>query len=231
MKIHECAQGSTEWHACRLSIPTASQFSRLVTKTGKPSAQAVGYAHELLAEELLGTPTDGASSGFMERGKEMEASAVGYYEFQRDVEVNRVGFVTLDDGTAGCSPDGLVGDKGGLEIKCEGAGAHVGHLLGVATQYHVQVQGCMWICEREWWDFMCYHPQLPAAIVRVQRDDKFIDDLAFAVVTLAATMATMREQLAAQGCVANMARCPQSAIRRDVCRCDSCAAWKAQRVA
>lgn len=228
MKIIDCEQGSDQWHAARLGIPTASQFHRIITPGGKPSKSAGPYAHDLLAEECLGVPLDAGASAFMQRGTALEEAARSHYAYQRSVSARQVGFVMLDDGSAGCSPDSFVGEEGGLEIKCAGAGKHVGHLLGVAVEYNVQIQGCMWICKRRWWDLVCYHPQLPSAIVRVARDDKFIDDLAFAVVAFTAMMAAKREELVPMGCVPNMARCPRHNIRRDVCRCPECTARQAQ---
>jgi YqaJ-like viral recombinase domain len=45
----------------------------------------------------------------MERGLIVEADAVDWYEFDHDVTVQRVGFVTDDDHAVGCSPDRLIG--------------------------------------------------------------------------------------------------------------------------
>ena len=44
-----CQQGSVEWFEARLGIPTASEFSRIVTPTGKLSASRHAYMGELLA--------------------------------------------------------------------------------------------------------------------------------------------------------------------------------------
>ena len=110
-------QGSAQWIAARLGLPTASQFSRILTpRTLKPSASAERYLWELLAERIIGQPANDASTKFMERGKAMEAQAVAFYELQRGVDTRRVGFVTRDDGLVGCSPDRFVGDDGLLEI-------------------------------------------------------------------------------------------------------------------
>ncbi len=179
MKVVECEQGSPEWIEARLGIPTASEFSRIITPgTGKLSKSADGYVNELLAEYLLGFPVDGASSSFMERGIELETEAYARYEFEVDVDTQQVGFVLRDDGLVGCSPDRLVGDTGGLELKTPAVGTHVGYLLdGPAIKYYPQVQGCIWICEREWFDLMSYNPELPPAIVRVTRDDGYIKKL------------------------------------------------------
>ena len=176
MIVLDCPQGGDEWVTARLGIATASQFHRILTKkTMKPSAQAKGYLHELLAEWAIGFPLDDAASGFMERGTALEDAAADFYEFQSDVNTTKVGLVLSDDRRVGCSPDRLVGDDGGLEIKCPSAKVHVSYILGTPVDdYRAQVQGALWLTDRKWWDVLSYHPELPPALVRVERDDAFI---------------------------------------------------------
>lgn len=201
MKRHNVVQGTSEWAALRLGIPTASQFDRIITpKTGKPSAQLEVYAHELLFEQALGVPYDNATSGFMERGTVLEKKAISFYELQNDCTVDRVGFITDDAGAVGCSPDGLVGDRGGAEIKIPAGPTHISYLLGDAGEkYRCQVQGCMWIAERDWWDFVSYNPDLPSTIVRFTRDEAFIKLLATGVSALQNYMADAKEKLQVHG--------------------------------
>jgi hypothetical protein len=118
----------------------------------------------------------------MERGREQEARARSLYvmTYAKD-PVTQVGF--LRNGRAGASPDSLVGASGGLEIK-----SAVGHVQierlkrGDCPPEHLaQVQGNLWVSEREWWDFMSYSPDLPPLIVRVPRDEAYIAQLAKAI--------------------------------------------------
>lgn len=178
-----CEQGSVEWSKARSGIPTASAFHRIITPaTGRLSAQATGYIHELVAERILGVSMDQVVSEWAERGREMEESARTYYETQRDIDVDRVGFCLRDDRRAGCSPDGLVGDDGGLEIKCPSAPVHVSYVLGEAgAKYRCQIQGSLWVTGREWWDFLSYNPAMRSIVVRFERDEEFIEKLASAV--------------------------------------------------
>jgi len=177
---YDVKQGSQEWLDLRLGIPTASQFHRIITaKTLKPSAAAQEYIHELIAEWALGEPLDEDANSFMLRGSTLEQEAVDWYEFTTDRTIDRVGFCTTDDGRVGCSPDGLVGNSGGLEIKCPGVKNHIGYLVGSpAEKYKAQIQGGLWVCEREWWEIISYNPELPQRLVRVERDEKFITALA-----------------------------------------------------
>lgn len=179
----DCIQGTPDWLYARLGVVTASNAHRIITpKTLKLSSQASGYAHELLAESALGHPIDNASSGFMERGNILEMKARQWYELQRDCEVEEVGFIMRDDRRAGCSPDGLVGANGGVEIKCPSAAVHIATLLGEADEKHrCQVQMSMWVTEREYWDRVSYNPDLPSALIRFNRDEKFIAALSDAV--------------------------------------------------
>src|SRR5512147_2635140 len=113
MKIHNDPQGSLGWFTARLGIPTASSFHKIITPKGKPSAQAEAYMCALLAERFTNQPClSEPGSPWMERGAGMEDEARRWYELRRGLEVRRVGFCTLEDGSAGCSPDGLVGEDG-----------------------------------------------------------------------------------------------------------------------
>lgn len=190
MKIHNCVQGTREWALLRAGIPTASEFERIVTPTGKVSAQAESYMCGLIAERIMGHPRKEFMSAWMERGNELEADAALFYRLQRDEEPEKVGFITNDAGTIGASPDRLIGDKGLLEIKCPSPDQHVRYLLygSVAQAYFPQVQGQLWIAEKEWLDILSYHPEIKPALIRVERDEKFIATLSRAVTAFAETL-------------------------------------------
>lgn len=204
MIVLDCPQGSDEWVQARLAIPTASQFHRIITpKTGKLSSQAEGYVHELLAEELLGHALDEGASDFMTRGTQLEKSAVEFYEFQRDLSTERVGFILRDDRLTGCSPDRLVGEDGGLEIKCPSAKVHVAYMLGQdADAYRCQVQGALWITGRAWWDWLSYNPELAPVLIRFERDEEFIARLAGVVDQFIAYLDECRLKLVERGYLA-----------------------------
>lgn len=201
MKILNVEQGSREWLHARLGIPTGSCADSLITpKTRKPSAQSVGYRNRLVAEWLLGYPLEDGSSGWMDRGIELEDEARTYYEFDRDVEVERIGFVTTDDGQFGGSPDGLIGLDGGLEIKVPAAHTHVGYLLHPASlveKYLGQVQSYMSITGRQWWDVFSYCPGLPEVVERVPRDEAYIAALDAALVPFLEDLNAAKDKLRA----------------------------------
>lgn len=199
MKILNVKQGSQEWLDARAGIPTSSAFDRIITKSGKPSASADRYLARLVAEWYLGTSLDEEQTQFMERGSELEASAVRYYEFTRDLSARPVGLVLRDDERAGASPDRLVGEDGVLEIKCPSAEVHMCYVLGgLADQFKVQQQGQLWVCEREWSDLLSYNPVLPRATVRSYRDEAFITALAAAVDEFCDRLDAAKEMVAPQ---------------------------------
>lgn len=198
----DCIQGSAEWHFARLGLPTASQFHRiLIPKTRKISASSEKYMHELLAEWIIGMPTGASANAFMQRGTQMEAEAVSFYEFTRDVKVQRVGFVTRDDKLVGASPDGLLGADGGLEIKCPSAVTHVANMLDMTDDHWAQAQGGMYVTDRKWWDVLSYNPEMPSVVLRYQRDDTYIDALHLALRDFLVNLLAARQKLRERGCI------------------------------
>jgi len=176
MIILDALQGSEEWHRARAGIPTASEFSKIHTTQGKPSTSASTYMYKLLAEWWLEGPIETFTSEWMERGQILEDEARLYYVFETGRDVVQVGFCYFDEQRLyGASPDGLVGDDGGLEIKCPSPAVHMKYLLAnkVPTEYVTQVQGNMLVTGRKWWDFLSYSPGLPPLLYRMNRDDRF----------------------------------------------------------
>jgi len=180
MKLHNVQQGTAAWLKVRAGIPTASQAHRILTPTGKVSSQAELYMHELIAERLLDEPLVQHMSFWMARGSSLEKEAVAYFELLQDVTTTPVGFVTNDAGTIGASPDRLIGKDGLLEIKCPSAGQHVLNLFHkpVDKKHYPQIQTQLWVTERaETW-ILSYYPGLPEALIRVERDEEYIEALA-----------------------------------------------------
>lgn len=176
MRIDQNEQGSPEWLAARLGIPSASMFAKIVTTKGIWSASADAYINQLVAERLTGEREEVFQSHHMLRGTDLEPDARDLYSLISDAEVTEVGFCLHDTLSAGCSPDGLIGEDGGLEIKCPAPATHVEYLRGgvLPSKYKQQVMGCLWITGREWWDFVSYHPTMKPLIVRVERDEEYI---------------------------------------------------------
>jgi len=195
--ILDAPQGGPEWLAARLGVCTASDFDKIITPAGKSSSQAPEYMGTLAGEWLEGASEPFYENEWMRRGTFLEPEARALYEFTEDVEVNQVGLVYLnEDRAVSCSPDGLL-DEGGLEIKCPKLGNHIASWKADAMppKYKAQVQGNIWICERDWWDFVSYHPSAPPLIKRIYRDDKFIKALASLIEHFIVDLEEMKEKL------------------------------------
>lgn len=175
MKIIDCEQGDIKWVEARLGKPTASEFHRILTPKGDLSKQANKYAYRLLAEFFLNQQMDSLEGlEWIEHGKMSEADAVRIYEFIHDVEVQKVGFITTDDGRIGASPDRLVG-RNGMEVKCPSPQVHIGYLLGdLGDKYKPQVQGEIYVGEFEWVDFFSHNVDFKPVDLRTFRDDAYI---------------------------------------------------------
>ncbi len=174
MKIYDFEQRSPEWFKARCGIPTASNFHKIITATGKPSSQAKKYLYKVAGEAVTGSPEDTYQSAAMLRGCEMESEAKSFYEVVKGIEIEEVGFCT--DKGAGCSPDGLIGKDGMIEVKCPIIATQVGYLVCwvLPADYVQQVQGQLLVTGRKWCEFVSYYPGLKPLIIRVERDEKFI---------------------------------------------------------
>ncbi len=186
MKIVDCVQGTPEWHAARAGIPTASKFAVVLRKRGttkgSASVERRRFIDILAGERITGQPASSYESADMIRGREMEPEARAAYAFINDVEPQLVGFATLDDGSAGCSPDSLIGSDGVLEIKTAAPHVLLEAMRGQFPAEHVaQCQGNLWILEREWIDLMLFWPRMKPKVFRARRDEAYIKDLALNV--------------------------------------------------
>lgn len=179
MRVIDCVQRSDEWFQARAGIPTASNFDKIVTSKGEPSKQRDKYLYQLAGEFVTGASSEKYQNANMVRGNELEAEARECYSFYREVEVLEVGFCKHEEFEFGASPDGLVGDKGLVQIKCPIISTHVGYLLDnkLPTDYVQQVQGELLVTGRDWSDFISYYPSMKPLIIRVERDEVFLKKL------------------------------------------------------
>lgn len=137
------------------------------------------YAYEIATEILIEGPLATVKTKAMEKGTEREQMARAAYEIETGNIVQEVGFIEYKrDRMVGASPDGLVLDDGGVEIKCPEPLKHTLTLLyGMPKEHVAQVQAGMMVTGRSWWDFISFcpeHKQFPLYIERVQRDDFLI---------------------------------------------------------
>lgn len=189
MKIYrDVQQRSVQWAKLHLGRPTASGLSQIMTTDFKPRKGDMwnSYLYKRLAENL----TDDLLPGFngswsTEQGTILEEEARPFFELTYKKKVEEVGFIIGDDERAGCSPDGLIGEDEGLEIKCPFPQTHVEYLVKgeLPSEYAAQVHGSIYITGRKRWHFLSYHRDLPPLHLVIERDE--------------ATMAKIREVLTA----------------------------------
>lgn len=182
MKIIQCVQYTPEWWLARRGIPTASNFDRIITSTGKLSTQADDYIAELIADQVqLAPPFFTAREGHtpaMRNGIALEPEARRWLAMDTEEPVVEAGFVTTDDGRFGCSPDAFVGADGIAEIKCPELKNHASYVLkgGLPPKYRVQVHGQLAVCRKgdsprtkNYW--LSYSPGIDPLKVLVEPDE------------------------------------------------------------
>lgn len=180
IEIIDVQQGDEAWFAARAGLATASEFSTVMAK-GKDGGASITrrkYLYRLAGEILTGEPApEGYTNDFMARGHEYEDEARRMFAFMRDVDPLRVGFIK--NGRMGCSPDSLIGDDSGLEIKVAIPAVQIERLQRgtLPTEHVAQVQGSMLVSDRRSWSFVSYCPKLPALILDVPRDDAYVSQL------------------------------------------------------
>lgn len=179
-------QGSPEWHAKRCGKVTASRIADMMakTKTGWGAGRA-NYRAQLVAERLTGIVANGYTNDAMEWGTATEADARAAYSFLRNADVVEIDFVDHPTiGMSGCSPDGLVGEHGLVEIKCPNTATHITTLLGgtIPGKYQLQMLWQMACTGRQWCDFVSFDPRMPddmrLFVQRLARDEGQIAEIA-----------------------------------------------------
>lgn len=197
----DLVQGSEEWHAARCGLLTASEMKLIITPTLKVASNDKERTHlyELLAQRISGYVEPSYVGDEMLRGKDEEIDArIAYAE--RYAPVRDVGFVTNDcwGFTLGCSPDGLVGEDGGLECKSRRQKYQVQTIIEntatdtIPDDFALQVQTCLLVTERSWWDFVSYSGGLPMATTRVYPDARYQEAIVTAATAFEARLAEKR---------------------------------------
>ena len=178
-------QGSPEWFQMRLGKVTASRVADILakTKTG-PSASRQNYLIELAIQRTTGIIQESYSNSAMEWGTQTEPQARVAYEVTTNNFVDKVAFIDHPSiKWFGCSPDGLVSDRGLLEIKCPNSATHWEYFKSKKPpqKYFIQMQSQIAVTNKDWCDFVSFDPRMPdrsqLLIVRIDRDEAFIAEM------------------------------------------------------
>lgn len=173
MIIHNVQQGSMEWHQLRCGMVTGSRLARVF------KSEYLSLIDELIAEQLTEMWEDeGYVSDAMQRGVDLEPVALEAYEKHTGWQVIGDGFIQCDKfPLLGYSPDGRIGVKGNVEVKCPTSKKHIQYLRQqqLPNDYKWQVLGAFIINpDLQWSDFVSFDPrvtQRPLFIHRTERED------------------------------------------------------------
>ena len=170
MIIHNCEQRTDEWVNLRCGRFTGSNFAAFMG-SGETKNRLL---YEKMVERITGKMEGGRIiNADIQRGVDLEDVARTNYELETGNNVVQVGFIEQDE-WVGCSPDGLVGDDGIIEIKCPKASVFLKHLIqgDIEKQYYIQIQFNLMVSGRKWCDFIRYNDSFPISIQRVFVDNE-----------------------------------------------------------
>lgn len=179
-------QRTDEWYKARLGQLGASQISKALSKgrNGAESATRKNLIAELIAMRLTGQVQESFTSAAIQWGIDNEPIARAAYEINKDILVDEIGWVQHPSiEWTGCSPDGLVGDNGLVEIKCPNTATHIDYLIaGIPpSEYHLQMLWQMECTGRDWCDFVSFDSRMPEKyqlmVARFNRDDKRLNEI------------------------------------------------------
>jgi len=178
MKIHNFEQGTEEWLQARSGKLTGSDFHHYFGKSEKKKTMLRIKAGERITGQL--SDNELFNNKHMERGHEQEQSAIDTYSFESGNEVKQIGFTELND-FVGCSPDGLVGDHGIIEVKSQDFNRFIKLMQDQKPDpiYRTQIQFNLYATDRKWCDFISYNPKFknPIQIIRIERDEEYIEKI------------------------------------------------------
>jgi putative phage-type endonuclease len=197
-------QGSDTWHQMRLGKVSASRMAELLakTKTGAFAASRAKYMAQLLCERMTGEPTEFFTSQAMQRGVDVEPVARAAYEAENLTSVEQVAWVehpTIP--FSGCSPDGLVGEHGLIEIKCKEIHNHLDSILNdkIDPDHQSQMMWQMACTGRKWCDYVCFDDRAPEGlqlfVKRLERNDELIQKMEDEVRTFLKDLESMIQKL------------------------------------
>ena len=189
-------QGTAEWDQIRLGRFTSSEIYKIMEcgkremtpeeKKARPkkgpgsktnfvpdpstmSDKGLKYIRQKVWETMCAQPLPDASYAYpLVRGKQLEPVAVVAFEEKFKIETHEAGFQPFGD-HAGGSPDRLIGEYEGLEIKCPSSDEQVDYLMLTDhhdlkrsyPQYYWQCVSLMLFTNRKIWRFCTFDPRFP----------------------------------------------------------------------
>jgi hypothetical protein len=169
-------QGSQEWLEARAGKVTGTDSATLLVKgrSGILGEAAVTLMYKKAAEVILGIDEyEPRDTPAMARGRDMERFAIEAYQDETWQQVDTPAFCQLDE-FFGYSPDGHIGEDGGIEIKCPLGPEYLRYFdtREIPKPHMAQMQWGMYLSGRKWWDYVVYHPDMPVSLIiqRIEAD-------------------------------------------------------------
>ncbi len=184
IEVIDCfQQGSEAWNIARVGSIGGSSISAVAAKgRGGESKGRKQLLYDMAGEILSGVKKSGYANKAMEDGVTLEPKARTHYCLQNLCEVRQVALIR-DAPHKHCSPDGLVGEDGMIEIKCVIPSTFVAYCDGMSmpTDYRRQVQWGLKRSGRTWCDYLVYCELFEGKLrgdnmltTRIGRDEKEI---------------------------------------------------------
>lgn len=163
LEFKDVNQNTDEWFELRAGKLTSSKLGTIMANFGKAFGEpAKKYAVNIAIEQITGEPiSSDYSNEHMERGHEQEPLARMLYEQETFCDVTNGGFWEGD--FIGCSPDGMVGNNGCIEIKSVIPHVHFANIKRqtVDPAYKWQCIGNLMLTDSDWLDFISYCDTFP----------------------------------------------------------------------
>jgi hypothetical protein len=176
--IYDIQQNTPEWTEFKLGKFSASSAADLLM-----DKKTKGYQNliaRIVEERITGKPCESKWEGnqFTERGHEFETEARNDYELRNLTKVDIIGLIEMDNWTV-CSPDGLIGETGLIQIKSPIFNTQKEYLKTrqIPGNYHKQMQFELFVSGRDFNVFYSYHPSLPPVEIILNRDEKIISEI------------------------------------------------------
>ena len=167
MYISPFEQGSQEWlEESRLCVTASEAWKIMPPKIGKKdfNKSAYDYADSMVFAQYKDDKPEieerELSTYDIEWGNFYEPIARQRYEEVNSAEVEEIGFIKpSEQASYGCSVDGLIIGGGGIEIKCPSKPENfIRYVCGDWAEHTKQIQFCLFVTKRCWWDFVTFHP-------------------------------------------------------------------------
>ena len=147
--MSDVIQGTEEWHSKRVGLITGSRAGAILGLSKWADAKSVMRD---MVRSYFGAEREFNGNEATEHGNMYEPLAIQDYELETGSDVQTAGFLTNPEiPWIGVSPDGLVGEDGGLEVKCPFRGGI--QTLEDKPDYFCQCALSIIVTGRSWWDF------------------------------------------------------------------------------